>query len=587
MNAKKRYPNRLLISFLIALLLLPSIQGNGVLGVLGQSIPSENRNIEVVNPYYSVEYFTLADGTPISKGIINAPPTPPEGYSADRLLATTSPSRSAMLLPEFPSYDWVFGCSAVSGAMIAGYYDRNGYSNMYAGLTNGGVMPISDTSWPTWSDGDTTYVNNPLVASHEGVDGRGTRGSIDDYWIQYGSDGDDPYISGGWAQHTWGSAIGDFMKTSQSVHDNSDGSTSFYNYTSSNRKLTCSTMQSQGIADEDGTYGRKLFYEARGYTVNDCYSQRTDNSVTGGFSLANFQAEIDAGHPVFLNLAGHSVVGYGYDGSTIYIRDTWDSNPNNLHTMTWGGSYAGLALQSVSIVRLASAPEPELDVTVEQAADQADPTNASSIDFTATFSEPIDTSTFTSADVTLGGTAGADTVLISEVAPNDGTTFNLAVSGMVSDGTVTAEIPVGLVQSLTGNANDASTSSDNEVTYDITSPDVTVEQAAGQADPTSTSPINFTATFSEPINSSTFTPADVVLDGAAGADTVLITETAPNDGTTFNLKVSGMKAYGNVIASISADVIKDKAENLNNASASEDNSVVFKIFYSFIPLIIH
>jgi len=82
---------------------------------------------------------------------------------------------------------------------------------------------------------------------------------------------------------------------------------------------------------------RKLFYEARGYTVTDCYNQKTDNNG-GGFTLNNFKAEIDAGHPVLLNLAGHSIVGYGYNGSTIYIRDTWDNDPSQTYTMPWGGA---------------------------------------------------------------------------------------------------------------------------------------------------------------------------------------------------------------------------------------------------------
>ena len=103
--------------------------------------------------------------------------------------------------------------------MIAAYYDRGTYPNMYAGPTNGGVMPLTDTSWPTWSDGYETYPNNPLIASHIGVDGRGAiRGSIDDYWVQYDSAANDPYITGGWPQHTWGTAIGDYMKTSQSAY---------------------------------------------------------------------------------------------------------------------------------------------------------------------------------------------------------------------------------------------------------------------------------------------------------------------------------------------------------------------------------
>jgi HYDIN/CFA65/VesB-like, Ig-like domain len=326
-----------------------------------ETVVPEKDNIEVISPYFSIEHLTLPDGTELSGYIINGPPTPPPGTEAERA-ASIKPISIDGVLPDFPSYSWVFGCSAVSGAMISAYYDRNGYSNMYVGPTNGGVMPLTDTSWPTWNDGYVTYPNNPLIASHNGVDGRVTKGSIDDYWIQYGSGANDPYITGSWAEHTWGSAIGDYMKTSQSAHGNTDGSTTFYNFSSS-AKLNCSEMVGYGIDDEDGTYGRKLFYEAKGYTVTDCYNQNTDNNTPGGFSLANFQAEINSGHPVLLNLVGHSIVGYGYSGSTIYIRDTWDPNPANTYTMPWGGSYSDMELYSVSVVHLGNLTGPaEMDV---------------------------------------------------------------------------------------------------------------------------------------------------------------------------------------------------------------------------------
>jgi hypothetical protein len=310
---------------------------------------TETPVIEVINPYFSIEHTTLEDGTSISGYIINGPPTPPPQYEAERA-SSLMPIINAITLPNFPSYNWVFGCSSVSGAMIAAYYDRGAYPNMYTGPTNSGVMPVTDTSWPHWSDGYTSYPNNPLIASKNGVDGRVTSGSIDDYWVKYGSNSPDPYITNGWTQHAWGTAIGDYMKTSQSAFSNTDGSTSFYGFPGSNAKLTCSAMEGYGIATRDGTYGRKLFFEARGYSVGDCYNQNTDNNVSGGFSLANFKTEIDAGYPVLLNLAGHSIVGYGYEGSTIYIRDTWSSDPNNTPTMPWGGSYSGMNLLSVSIV---------------------------------------------------------------------------------------------------------------------------------------------------------------------------------------------------------------------------------------------
>jgi hypothetical protein len=307
--------------------------------------------------YFTARKLTFPGKPPITETVINGPPTPPPGFEEQRApvdLAKAGLKAASMTLTA-PAYNWVFGCSSVSGAMIAGYYDRSGYPNMYAGPTDGGVMPLNNSSWPTWSDGIDTYPNLPLAGSHMGVDGRTDKGSIDDYWISYGSSASDPYITGAWTQHAWSDAIGDYMKTSQSAYGNSDGSTTFYNWTSSETPLTCAEMVDYGIDTIDGTYGRKLFYEARGYTVTDCYSQKTDNTITGGFSFAQYKAEIDAGRPVMINVTGHTMVGVGYDDSsnTVYLHDTWDYST---HSMTWGDSYSGMTMLSVSIVNLAAAP---------------------------------------------------------------------------------------------------------------------------------------------------------------------------------------------------------------------------------------
>ena len=308
---ERHLARKILLSPILTAILLLSITGSTFANPLPQEIipNGDNPQIEIINPYYSIEYLTTTDGIPLSREIINGPSKPIPEYQAEREASMTTIEPEG-IIDNFPSYDWVFGCSAVSGAMIAAYYDRGLYPNMYTGPTSGGVMPITDTSWPTWSDGFETYPNNPLIASRNGLDGRTSKGSIDDYWIQYNSSTQDPYITGGWTQHGWGTAIGDYMKTSQSAYGNTDGSTTFYNWTSSTEKLTCADMVTNNIFQDDGTYGRKLFYEARGYTVTDCYNQKTDNNG-GGFTLNNFKAEIDAGHPVLLNLAGHSIVGYG------------------------------------------------------------------------------------------------------------------------------------------------------------------------------------------------------------------------------------------------------------------------------------
>ena len=53
----------------------------------------------------------------------------------------------------------------------------------------------------------------------------------------------------------------------------------------------------------------------------------------------------------------------------------------------------------------------------------------------------------------------------------------------------------------------------NTFIVDTVRPSVTVNQAAGQNDPTNQQPINFTATFSEPVTG--FVAADVTIDGNA------------------------------------------------------------------------
>ena len=69
---------------------------------------------------------------------------------------------------------------------------------------------------------------------------------------------------------------------------------------------------------------------------------------------------------------------------------------------------------------------------------------------------------FTARDVTIGGTAGGTkTVTVT----GGGATYTVAVSGMTTDGTVIATIAAGVAQDAAGNANTASTSTDNTVTF--------------------------------------------------------------------------------------------------------------------------
>ena len=322
----------------------------------------EPYSTEGISPKFSLKHYVLEDGQLISAAIINGPPNPSEEFAKERQ-ASITPFTTRGALSEFPSFKWVFGCSAVAGAMIAAYYDRNAFPNMYTGPTGSGFYPITDTSWPIWQDSASRwYPNNPLVASQNGVDGRLIRGSINNYWVSLGSNMQDPYILNGWTQHAWGDAIGDYMKTSQSQYGNHDGETTFWYLSSGAGKLTCQDMEQMGVFTSDGNYGRKLFYEARGYIVSDCFTQFTDNQVSGGFSLQDYKNEINSGHPVMIHLEGHTVVGYGYTGNYVLIRDTWDNDPDTHYSMLWGDSYDGMKMFSVSIARPRAQNLPPIDI---------------------------------------------------------------------------------------------------------------------------------------------------------------------------------------------------------------------------------
>ncbi|MEK6275736.1 MAG: hypothetical protein AABM30_10400, partial [Actinomycetota bacterium] len=101
-------------------------------------------------------------------------------------------------------------------------------------------------------------------------------------------------------------------------------------------------------------------------------------------------------------------------------------------------------------------------VTINQAGDQADPTTATQIHFTAVFNEPV--FDFQNGDVTIGGTAGASNATVTNPL-GDNRTFEIYVSGMTTAGTVTASIGANKANDAAGNVNSASTSTDNTVTW--------------------------------------------------------------------------------------------------------------------------
>lgn len=104
-------------------------------------------------------------------------------------------------------------------------------------------------------------------------------------------------------------------------------------------------------------------------------------------------------------------------------------------------------------------------------------------------------------------------------------------------------------------------------------PSVTIDQAAGQADPTSASPIEFTVVFSEPVTA--FDATDVDLSASTTGGTLEAAVTDTGDATTYSVEVTGMTGAGDVTASVFEGAASDEAGNPSEASTSTDGTVTY------------
>jgi hypothetical protein len=184
----------------------------------------------------------------------------------------------------------------------------------------------------------------------------------------------------------------------------------------------------------------------------------------------------------------------------------------------------------------------------------------------------IITVSFTISEPVVTVSAGIDghPVAVTNISGNN-YTASWTMTGTDPEGPVTFSIgayrdPAGNVGATISAATDASS-----VTFDRTAPAVTINQAAGQADPTTASSIHFTVVFNETVTG--FATGDVTLSGTAGATTATVTEIAPMNGTTYDVTVTGMNTNGTVIATVGANKAVDAAGNNNTASTSTDNTV--------------
>lgn len=194
-------------------------------------------------------------------------------------------------------------------------------------------------------------------------------------------------------------------------------------------------------------------------------------------------------------------------------------------------------------------------VQVEQAASQADPTNAFPIRFEVRFT--TDVLGFEASDVLMAGSA----IGVSYALQGSGADYEIIVNSATGDGSIEPSIPAGVCVDSAGYSNLASESVDNRVVLDRRSPVLRLDSES--PDPTPTSPIVVTASFDESVTG--FDVSDL-----RTTNCVATNFSGSGSDYQFELVPAGQGLMGVWVAPFAC---QDLAGNLNTESA--DLSRVF------------
>jgi len=256
-----------------------------------------------------------------------------------------------------PDYRWYGGCYGTATGNLIGYWDRHGFPNFYTGPTAGGMAPLDDY-------GEHKGIRN-LWTSKAGRDGRPADqpGHEDDYYVEFESTADDPYVTAGRAEHP-PDCIGDFIGLSQKkwrnmageCDGNIDGYAFVYWDKTGARRVNYQPDETAGLPALDVQSGLRKWARHCGYYA-DTFTQlgEFNPEITGpgvGFRFEDVQAEIDAGYPLLVQLQAwntfhramgdmpranpevHAILIYGYyvtgNQKFVRVRTSWGSGDNVL-----------------------------------------------------------------------------------------------------------------------------------------------------------------------------------------------------------------------------------------------------------------
>ena len=255
----------------------------------------------------------------------------------------------------------------------------------------------------------------------------------------------------------------------------------------------------------------------------------TDAVGVSGYLITTTSTQPSAGDPNWTAIAP-TIFTVGIDGT--YTLYPWAKDE--------AGNVSAVSGLAKSVIVDTTVPTVTISTTA------SNPTRTTPIPVTATFSETV--TGFTNTGVTVGnGTVTSFTVV-------SGTTYTFNVTP-TANGLVTVDIAAGVAHDVAGNGNTVATQLSR--TFDNTAPTVTLSTTA--SNPTRTTPIPVTATFSETVTGFTNTGVTVG-NGTVTSFTVV-------SGTTYTFNVTPTVGTGTVTVDVAANATHDAAGNGNTAAS--------------------
>jgi uncharacterized repeat protein (TIGR01451 family) len=292
--------------------------------------------------------------------------------------------------------------------------------------------------------------------------------------------------------------------------------------------------------------GRLITFSLNGRSVGSATTRPSGIAVLGGVSLSGLPIGVVpdgvratyAGSPTLgASTATATLTVYAIDPADLVVRATASPAPFTVGSnMTFNVVLSNLGPSNAPVLRLNVALPDGLQYVSDSAAGAC------------TFNGGLGTCDFD--NFAAGTTRGIQ--IVARLLTGSPLTANFTVSGLRHD---------------PDPANNQAA-----VTVDA-SPAVTINQAAGQSDPTSASPINFTVVFSEPVTG--FEGSDLSFAGSTTGGALAATVTG--SGASYTVSVTGMNLTGLVAVSIPAGAAVDSGGNPNRPSTSTDRTVFYTV----------